>query len=106
MARLRKISKSAIERLGTVPDVVLAAECGISNSAVAQFRRKRGIPSYQPERPWLDCETELLGTMTDAEVALRINRTPKAVKIRRQKMTLPAVRPDLIDYEALKKLCE
>ena len=37
------------ERLGTVPDRVLAAEHGITHQAIAYRRQARGIPPYRPD---------------------------------------------------------
>jgi len=36
-----------LDRLGTVPDAVIAAEAGVTPSTVQKFRRRRGIPAFQ-----------------------------------------------------------
>jgi hypothetical protein len=76
--------------LGTVTDVALAKQLGITTIAVAHRRRRlgRGI-HYARRRPWTPEEDALLGTASDTEIAARLARLIATVCIRRQKLGIP-----------------
>jgi hypothetical protein len=57
--------------------------------AVRQRRERMGIPNPDPVR-WSDEEVALIGTATDQEVARRLGRSEQAVRLKRQKLGIPA----------------
>ena len=94
MARRKNLDLTAIiPRLGQVSDRVIAEECGVSIRCVGQWRQARGIPAYLPERQWTRRELRLLGTMSDAELARKLRRTPHGVKTKRRSMGICPVQP-------------
>lgn len=78
----RRWSPELEARLGKTPDSVLAAELGVSPSAVRTKRWEMGILSYL--RRWTHDELDLLGPAPDVEVAARISRAVAAVVGRRR----------------------
>ncbi len=81
-------TKSALDRLGTVPDAEIAAELGIRVNRVVKKRLAIGRPPALL-RPWTPEEDALLGTRPDAEIATKIKRTSKAVEQRRKRIGIP-----------------
>jgi hypothetical protein len=56
---------------------------------LSEAQRRRGLWPLAAGRPWTAEEEALLGTMADAEVAVRTNRTLQAVYDRRRKLGIP-----------------
>lgn len=78
-----------VKRLGVVPDKVLAAELGLSESAVKAQRRKYEAPH---ERRGMPPEAARdLGQLTDMAVALKYGRSYDTARAWRIKAGLPAV---------------
>ena len=88
MAKRRNIPAAIRSRLGTMPDRVIAAECGVSIRTVGLWRESLGIPAYMPERVWTKREVRLLGTMPDAELAAKLRRTTDAVTNKRRSLNI------------------
>ena len=100
-----ELTDDTIRRLGREPDHVIASEHGVSVRCVGMWRSRLGIEPYQPERAWTEDEIALIGTAPDAEIALRLSRTPTQVRRRRQKMSIVAARvPRGLDVEALARI--
>ncbi|MDP4624224.1 MAG: hypothetical protein NWT08_03690 [Akkermansiaceae bacterium] len=82
-----------IAMLGTDHDPAVAEKIGISTRSVSLKRRQLGIRSFlkrkaviRPRRylsDWKAKETALLGTMTDKDLAARLNLSPSAVRLKR-----------------------
>jgi hypothetical protein len=90
-----------------MPDKDLAARTGRTVAAI-RFRRKQilGRPPCNPVwKPWTAKEKELLGKMTDGEVALRTGHPVRSVKATRCKLGVtcfdPRNRPWLPNEDAL-----
>jgi hypothetical protein len=87
--------------LGREPDAVIAAQLGVSDSAVQQQRSKRGIPSHHASRfAW---DTAPLGLVTDAEVAGMLGIHPDVVRKARKRRGIPSRSPQprpMFDHEA------
>jgi len=96
-----KITNDAIGRLGTCLDSVLAAQCGVSVSAVTQQRKKRGIPPFRLRgkyRRWTITEVVRLGKTPDAETAAVLSRKKKTVRSKRLRMSIAvSPHPTIID---------
>jgi hypothetical protein len=74
--------KRVLARLGKVPDGTLARELGLKPSTVQRKRQKRGIRKRILRR-WTPEEDRRLRTLSPAEAARRLARTPKAITHRR-----------------------
>ena len=91
-----------IALLGTDHDPAIAKKIGISTTRVSVKRRQLGIPSFlkrnavsRPRRflsDWNAKETALLGTMTDKNLAARLNLSPSAVRLKRLSMGIAPCR--------------
>lgn len=76
--------------LGKVSDAAIARAKGVTVSAVAQQRRRYGIPAAQKQTPWTAAHVALLGTDTDKEVGRMVGRNAMAVYIARRTRGIPA----------------
>ena len=92
-------TRGAVARLGIDTDTAIAAELEISVSAVAQRRRRLGIPlsprSRRKPRRWTPAEDALLGTMTDREVAREVGVSRGAVEGRRLELGVASFQPPI-----------
>ncbi|MFZ5480643.1 MAG: helix-turn-helix domain-containing protein [Myxococcota bacterium] len=118
-----RTKRSAIEPfrdlLGTAPDSEIAAMAGVSSHAVAKYRSRRGIPGYEGRPPpekaepvqppdehvaapsesrsrrssKLDAFLDIIGVLSDAEVASRSGLTSEGVRMYRKRHGIPAGRP-------------
>ncbi|MFW6193460.1 MAG: hypothetical protein ACOC83_08225, partial [Gemmatimonadota bacterium] len=80
---------AALEKLGTVPDAVLAAELGLKPDTVRKKRYQHGIRKKPSPRRWTPREDELVRAHPPREAARRTRRTLKAVHHRRRILGLP-----------------
>jgi transcriptional regulator with XRE-family HTH domain len=92
--KLRKISElpsSIIDRLGMVPDQVLADELGVSHQRVQQIRLKLGVVSHREmiERK-LEEQKDRLGKFSDKEIAEEIGCHPSGVASFRRSLKIPS----------------
>ena len=72
--------------LGKRPDAVVARMVGPDAGAVQLKRHFPQIPPrWEKRRIWTANEDTLLGTLPDAELAKKLNRTVSSVRSRRQK---------------------
>jgi hypothetical protein len=83
-------NQPALDALGTVPDVKLAALLGINSHTVQAKRRTLGIPTYRPPHVWTAAEDELLGKVSDREICKRLKLSPRTVHDRRRLLNIPA----------------
>ena len=95
-SKLRRWTAEGDALLGTERDAVIATRIGCLPSAVADRRRKLGIPRSGIRAPranaWQAEDADLLGTASDAEISRRIGRSAEAVQARRRKLGIPAYR--------------
>jgi transposase-like protein len=78
------------ERLGTVPDRVLAAERGVTHQAIAYRRQARGIPPYRPDPEERLAEVlGQLGEVSDARLARTAGTCPGVVGRARRARGIP-----------------
>jgi hypothetical protein len=81
--------------LGTMPDGQLADKLGRSFHVVSARRRLLGIayiraPCNQPNAvPWTCAEDQLLGTVSDRKLALKLKRSERVVAYRRLLLRIP-----------------
>lgn len=97
-----------VDRLGTVPDVALAREVGVSMSAVNLFRKQRGVQRWHapPKTPqqqsvllksprvpampaWVEGIRDRLGKEADAVLAVEVGRSKERVRQIRAKLGIP-----------------
>lgn len=95
--------------LGKVPDIEIAERFGISRERVRQYRKKYGIPKYEPEPKFTPELINCLGKMSDKEVAEQFNLSASVVTYHRNKLGIPpfdpvAARHAELDQEVLKLL--
>lgn len=79
--------------MGKLPDVDVAARAGVSPSAVARERRRRGIARWNGRRDpveWTEPMLSLLGTDTDANVAAELGIHPASANHRRRVLGVPS----------------
>ena len=91
-----------IKLLGKDYDPAVAEKIGISIRSVSLKRRQLGIRSFlkrkavsRPRRylsDWKAKETALLGTMTDKDLAARLDLSPSAVRLKRLSMDIAPFR--------------
>ena len=81
----------AKQPLGKSTDKELATRLGVTNSAVANQRYKRGIPAYKP-MGLVQWHNLPLGDWPDAEIAKKIGMSTAAVCIARRKLGITAWR--------------
>lgn len=89
-----------VAMLGTMPDGSLGELLGISKAAVREARHSRGIPPHQsPPRQrgrqnsvWTKARVDLLGRMSDSDVATIVGVSRSAVTQARQQRGIPAWR--------------
>jgi superfamily II DNA or RNA helicase len=80
--------------LGTVPDLQLARELGVSDTLVYSERKKRNIPSCNRWRIVdVDWKKQRLGKRTDMEVAKELGCSRGTVKNARQRLGIPPLAP-------------
>ena len=95
-----------LDILGTTPDSEIAAMARVSAAAVAKFRGRRGIAGYAPDRPLterpaveprkftrrskLDAYADIIGVLTDAEVARKAGTSGEAVRAFRKRHGIEA----------------
>ena len=88
-------TKKELALLGKMPDGDVAKKTGINKASVAWKRRKLNISSYVQKRPkklltdWTRRETALLGKMTDAEAAAKLDLAHSAVRRKRISLGIP-----------------
>ena len=70
--------------LGKVPDSVLAKRSGRTIREIVAMRQERRIAVSLAGRRWTNRETQLLGTLSDRQVAQSIGREAKSVAQRRR----------------------
>lgn len=62
--------------------------------SVLHRRNVLGIASPDPQaRPWTNAEEALLGTMTDEELAKKLDRSKIGIGVRRQRLNVPIFAP-------------
>ena len=77
-------------------DLKLAKLPKRNNTTIRERRLKLGIPSFRkhgpftPSREWAPADDDLLGTMTDPELAARLGCTVRMVYNRRVKLGVAA----------------
>lgn len=83
---------ACFDLLGTVPDRAVAEQYGVSKQRVHQYRKKFGIPAYEPlqQRPEY---FDLLGTMPDADIARKYGVSAMRVGGCRRRHDIPAYEP-------------
>lgn len=88
-AHRQRWSFEALQKLGVVPDAVLAAEMGLSLSAIKQKRQQHEAPCERRGMP--AAAAPLLGKLPDMQVALMFGRSCETVSRWRLAAKLPAV---------------
>jgi hypothetical protein len=92
-------TRKEIALLGTMPDGEVALKIGQKKASVAWKRCKLGIPPYgafarkRPPKPldsWTPREIAVLGTMTDAAAARKLNLAHSTVQKKRVSLGIPA----------------
>jgi hypothetical protein len=73
-----------------MPDMKLARRLKRSYDAVAARRLNQGIPSCNPKRKlWRPHDDQVLGTRTDHQIAMLLQRTVHSIRNRRRKLGIP-----------------
>lgn len=105
MAPIRVIEKRRLEKampeieknLGVVADYIIARENSIQQHVVKQLRQSRNIKRARIKRTskiWKEEYLSLLGTITDAELAIKMNTASAHVAQMRNKLGIPVLRAD------------
>jgi hypothetical protein len=82
--------------LGTMKDRDVAARIGRSESAVSERRYVLGVAAFTKRAPrgkpitWTPAKDRLLGTMSDANLARKLQCSPMTVFYRRRRLKIPA----------------
>ncbi len=80
--------------LGTMPDRIVAAEIGRTESAVSARRHHLGLAAHkQHAHRWTKRHLALLGTMSDAAVAAKIGLRRNAVIKKRLSLGIKTANP-------------
>jgi len=88
-------TKEEIALLGKMPDREVARRTGINKASVAWKRGKLKIPSFTQKRPkklltdWTKKEIAVLGKMTDAAAAAKLDLAHSAVRLKRISLGIP-----------------
>src|SRR5437867_11729642 len=82
-----------VEKLGRVPDSVLAERTGHTIKEVAAERDARGINVNTGPRRWTARELKLLGTMADRDIGQLLRRSRWSVNRQRRLLKIPAFKP-------------
>jgi hypothetical protein len=88
-------TKKEIALLGKMTDGDVALKTGIHKASVAWKRVKLGIPPFTQKRPkklrsdWTLKEIAVLGTMTDAAAAAKLDLPASAVRLKRISLGIP-----------------
>ncbi|MFZ5476902.1 MAG: helix-turn-helix domain-containing protein [Myxococcota bacterium] len=112
-----------VHLLGTVPDSEIAAMAGVTREAVTKLRARRGIPGFGTAAPVnqspgpsvvveapapaevpppsrraskLDAFRDIVGVLSDAEVAARSGVSAEGVRMFRKRNGIPAARPTFV----------
>ena len=83
----RKWTPDNLALLGAISDRELARRMGVCISAVFNMRAHKGIPAFNT---WAPAQTALLGTDTDATIALLVHRSTGRVAARRKELGIPS----------------
>lgn len=76
--------------IGQLPDAAIARKKGVSITAVARQRYRKGIAASQKQMKWTDAHVALLGTASDVEVGRVVGRDKMAVYFARRSRGIPA----------------
>ena len=88
-------TKKEIALLGKMPDGDVALKTGINKASVAWKRCKLKIPPFTQKRPkkllsdWTRKEISVLGKMTDAAAAAKLDVAHSAVRLKRISLGIP-----------------
>jgi Zn-dependent peptidase ImmA (M78 family) len=105
MAPIKVIEKRRVEKampeieknLGVVADYIIARENSIQHHVVKQLRQSRCInkaPIKRTSKIWTEECISLLGNITDAELAIKMNIASAHVAQMRNKLGIPVLRAD------------
>ena len=82
-----------LNKLGKLPDSVLARRTGRTIKEIVAERERRRIRLPTPPRRWTAREIRLLGRFNDREVARRLRRSYEVVRRQRTNLGIPSLCP-------------
>jgi hypothetical protein len=92
-----KWTPAALKLLGTDTDAAIGAQMGLTADAIAQMRKRRGVPAFDTakgaQRAWTPADVAMLGTAKDDDIAAALGRTRKAVIDARKRNNIPRYAP-------------
>lgn len=107
-AEIDALTEAARPLVGKMPDKAVAEALGVKKASIAYIRSKLGVPAFDQERAhqgrWTPENVALLGTMTDSELAAKLNCETHSVFKARKRRGVAPFRQKAVTWESVKQM--